>query len=328
MEIKINDTDEKITCRICGSTMKNIAGKHIQTKHNITCDEYKKMFPGAPTQSKEYIKATTKNSGKHMQKDEYKKMFSEMIKGEKNPNHKSKTTEEERRKRSPFSKDFINYEGENIEELSSNFQKDVAKLRLSTAQKEYWINKGFNEEEAKLKVSERQKTFTLEKCIQKYGEKEGKNIYTDRQNRWQISLLKNGNLKNGYSAISQELFNKIISEYKVKELKNIYFATKNNEYRIDKKEGGIWLYDFTDINRKKMIEYNGDQYHANPLIYEGKNCTHPYRKHLTAEEIWAKDAEKIKIANEHGFDVLTIWDSEYRKDKNGTLQKCLDFLNI
>ena len=327
--IEINDTDEKITCRICGSTMKNIVGKHIQTKHNITCDEYKKMFPGAPTQSKDYIKATSKNSGNHMKTDEYKKMFSEKVKGEKNPNHKSKTTEAERKSRSPFSKDFIGYENLDDKETAVNeFKKEAIKDRLSTAQKEYWIKRGYSFEESILKVSERQKTFTLEKCIEKYGQEEGKEIYTERQKKWQKSLLKNGNLKNGYSAISQELFNKIIEKYDYLNIDNILFATKNKEYSLDKNTGGIWLFDFADLEKKKLIEYNGDQYHANPLKYEGKNCTHPFRKHLTAEEIWAKDAEKIKTANENGFEVLTIWDSEYKKDKSGTLKKCLDFLYI
>jgi hypothetical protein len=328
--IEINDTDEKITCRICGSAMKNIAGKHIQTKHNITCEEYKKMFPGAPTQSKDYIKATSKNSGKHMQTDEYKKMFSEMIKGEKNPNHKSKTTEAERRSRSPFSKDFVSYENKkNKEEIVSKFHKDVAKIRLSTAQKEYWIKKGFSEEESILKVSERQKTFSIAKCIAKYGKEEGEKVFKNRQINWQNSLLLNGNLKAGYSEISQELFYSILNRYPIStDLKKIYFSTKNSEYFISLKGGSFFVYDYVDKKKMKIIEYNGDNYHANPLKYEGLDNPHPFRKHLTAEEIWKKDADKIKTANEHGFQVLTIWDSEYKKDKNGTLQKCLDFLNI
>jgi hypothetical protein len=329
--IGINDTDEKITCRICGSIMKNIAGKHIQSKHNITCDEYKKMFPGAPTQSKNYIKATTKNSGKHMKEQKYKDMFSEKIKGEKNPNHKLNTTEEERKYRSPFSKNFIGYEYlENKEKAAEEFKIEAIKDRLSTAQKEYWIKKGFTLQEAKLKVSERQKTFTLDLCIEKYGEENGKQVYTDRQNKWQKSLSKNGNLKSGYSAISQQLFYSILEKYPLDyNFENIYFATKNSEYRIDRKDNGsIWIFDYTDLNKKKIIEYNGDQYHANPSKYEGKMCSHPFRKNLTAEEIWQKDANKIADAENIGFKVLTIWDSEYKKDKNGTLQKCLDFLNI
>ena len=330
MEIKINDTDEKITCRICGSTMKNIAGKHIQTKHNITCDEYKKMFPGAPTQSKEYIKSTTKNSGKHMQTDEYKKMFSEMFKCEKNPNHKSKTTELERKNRSPFSKDFVGYENIPDKENAVNeFKKEAIKDRLSTAQKEYWIKKGFSEEESKLKVSERQKTFTLDLCIEKYGEEKGKKIYTDRQNKWQKSLIEGGNLKAGYSEISQELFYSILNKYPLNiDLKKVYFSTKNSEYFISLKGGSFNVYDFTDLNKMKIIEYNGDLYHGNPLIYEKNDRPNPFRKNITAEEMWQKDANKIAVAENIGFEVLTIWDSEYKKDKIGTLQKCLDFLNI
>ena len=38
------------------------------------------------------------------------------------------------------------------------------------------------------------------------------------------------------------------------------------------------------------------------------------------------DELKTKIAIENGFEVLTIWDSDYRKDKNKTIEKCLNFL--
>jgi hypothetical protein len=43
-------------------------------------------------------------------------MFSEKIKGDKNPNHKNNTTLEQRKLNSPFSKDFINYSGLTEEE--------------------------------------------------------------------------------------------------------------------------------------------------------------------------------------------------------------------
>ena len=35
---------------------------------------------------------------------------------------------------------------------------------------------------------------------------------------------------------------------------------------------------------------------------------------------------KQKVAEYHGYEVLVIWDSEYKSDKEGTIQKCLDFL--
>ena len=330
MEFEIKDTEEKVMCRICGVAMKNIAGKHIQVKHNISCDEYKIMFPGAPTQANEYKKATSKNSGQHMKQQKYKDMFSEMFSGEKNAAHRSKTTEEERKSRSPFSKDFVGYK--NIEDKESKikeFAKNALKDRVSTNQVQYWIDRGYSEEESTIKVSERQKTFTLDKCIEKYGEEEGRKVYNDRQNRWQISLMEGGNLKAGYSQISQELFYSILKNYPLnEELKKVYFSTKNSEYFISLKGGSFNVYDFTDLNKKKIIEYNGDLYHGNPLIYDKLDTPNPFRKYITAEEMWQKDAEKIRIANENGFEVLTIWDSEYKKDKEGILKKCLDFLNI
>ena len=71
-----------------------------------TIEDYKKEFPDAPLQCGNMIKKATKNSGKHMKEEKYRKMFSENFKGENNPNHKSKTTLEERKSRSPFSKSF------------------------------------------------------------------------------------------------------------------------------------------------------------------------------------------------------------------------------
>ena len=48
----------------------------------------------------------------------------------------------------------------------------------------------------------------------------------------------------------------------------------------------------------------------------------------SAEETWERDGIKTNIAIERGFEVLVIWDSDYRNDKNKTIEKCLDFLKI
>lgn len=111
-------------------------------------------------------------------------------------------------------------------------------------------------------------------------------------------------------------------------MKNVYFATKNKEYYISLKNTGFFIYDFVDLNNMKVIEYNGDQYHANPLIYKENDYPHPYYKENgpSALETWQRDEKKINIAKERGFDVLVIWDSEYRKNKNKTIEKCLNFL--
>jgi len=325
---KIIDDETMVTCRLCGERMKRLYGKHMD-RHNIDTKKYKEMFPGAPLMSSSDLKSSTKSSGLHMKQDKYKKMFSEMFSGDRNPNHISNSTEEERKSRSPFSKKFIKYEKmNNVEEVISKFAKNAVKDRLTTNQKEYWIEKGYSEEDAINKVSDRQKTFSLEKCIEKHGEEKGIEVYTNRQNKWQKSLLENGNIKCGYSGVSQELFYEIINNYKNKlELSNVYFATKNKEYFLSIK-GGFFIYDFVDLNNKKIIEYNGDQYHANPLIYKENDKPHPYLKENgpIAKFIWEKDSEKARVANENGFEILVIWDSEYKKNKKETIDRCLKFL--
>jgi hypothetical protein len=193
---------------------------------------------------------------------------------------------------------------------------------------EYYLHKGFSQEEAREELSKRQSTFSLQKCVKKHGEEIGYEIWLNRQERWQKKLSENGNIKGGYSKISQILFYNILKSYKDRDKINVFFYTKNNEL-ILKSDKNLYLYDFTDISKKKIIEYNGDQYHANPKIYEANDYPHPYHKNkkYAAQKIWEKDKFKLDLAIKNGYQVLTIWDSEYRKNPQQTLQKCLDFLD-
>jgi len=321
MQIEINDNENTVTCRLCGEQCKRIYGKHLKFKHgNISTKEYKTMFTNAPIMAISDLKTTTKNSGKHMKNEKYKKMFSKMFSGENNPNHKSKATEEERKSRSPFSKNFIKWESE---EERNNFISSINGYKSNNTQLKYWTDKGYSEEEANEKRKERQSTFNLDKCIEKYGKTEGVRRFTERQNKWQESLLKNGNMKLGFSKVSQVLFDEISKITNG----NYKYATNGGEFKISKVNGGIWIFDFTDIENKKIIEFNGDVYHANPIKFNENDYPHPFRKTKTSKEIWQKDDEKIKSAEENGFKVLVIWDSEFKKNKKETINKCLNFLN-
>lgn len=187
---------------------------------------------------------------------------------------------------------------------------------------EYYLKQGYSYDESKVKLSERQNTFTISKCIQKYGEVGGQKIWRDRQEKWSSSLLNNGNLKIGYSNISQVLFDNICE--KLENTINIFYGRKNNEISLSNGKRGF-LYDFTDTLNKKIIEFNGDVYHGNPLLFKEDDRPHPF-KDVTSKEIWEKDRIKIELANSHGFDVLVIWESEYKKDKENTIKRCLEFL--
>ena len=201
---------------------------------------------------------------------------------------------------------------------------------LRTNQKEYWIDKGYSEEESRKKVSERQTTFSKEICIEKYGETEGIKIWSDRQDKWNKSLNENGNMKIGYSKISQDLFESIKEYYS--NTTNIFYAIEKGEKKIKRENGSYFLYDFVDEKSKKIIEFNGDMYHANPKMYEANDYPHPFRKELTASEIWEKDKEKKVLAEKYGYVVLYIWDSDVRRVSKERYQeilnKCLEFLGL
>ena len=205
--------------------------------------------------------------------------------------------------------------------------KRSAAGKLGSANIQYWLNKGFDEKESKKMVSKRQQTFSLKTCIEKYGSEEGLVKFNERQVKWQKTLYKNGKLKSGYSEVSQELFYKLIENVEIDETNYFLFAKKGGEFILND-DNGFYRYDFTDLKNKRIIEYNGDDYHGNPNKYNANDFPNPFRKDLTAKYIWDKDKQKTLIANNKGFKVFVVWDSEYKKNKEEIINKCKKFLNI
>jgi hypothetical protein len=79
------------------------------------------------------------------------------------------------------------------------------------------------------------------------------------------------------------------------------------------------------MENKKIIEFNGDFWHANPLIFK-ENDIHPVFK-KPCKDRWKLDEEKINIANSFGYEVLIVWEKEYIDNKDFVLKKCFNFLN-
>jgi len=299
--IIIDDNNETVTSRIDGTQRKRIYGAYLK-KYGLSPTEYKIIFPDAPLYSVNDVKNTSKKSGQHMKTEKYKKIFSEKFKGEKNPNHHTKTTDLERQERSPFSikfyeKVFKGLDNKTLLNIKNNFIEKALKDRITNNTLEYYILKGYTIEESKTLLKKRQQTFSLNKCIEKYGEIEGKHKWLERQLKWENSLIKSKKLKNGYSGISQDLFDNILKDY-INE--HIFYATLNHEYILCN-YFKYYKYDFVDIKNKKIIEYNGDLYHANPKIFNENDNPHPFKKELKSKDIWDLDNRKISLAKEQGL---------------------------
>jgi G:T-mismatch repair DNA endonuclease (very short patch repair protein) len=97
------------------------------------------------------------------------------------------------------------------------------------------------------------------------------------------------------------------------------YKPHSKEFFIRKNETVVYRYDFTVLSLKKIIEFNGSYWHANPKMYPADFVVF----NMTAQEIWDRDEDKRKLAEQQGFEVLIVWDDMPYKD---ALQLCLNFL--
>ena len=88
------------------------------------------------------------------------------------------------------------FEYEESKEIISNLQTNSCrklneKNIIRNTNLEYWIKKTGSEESGKELYRNRQSTFSKKKCIEKYGDIIGENIYNERQEKWEKSLNNN-----------------------------------------------------------------------------------------------------------------------------------------
>jgi len=316
-----------------------ITGRWFNERHpDKTIEEYMEEFPDAKLVCEKTSKTLSEKLKKFMNRPEVKKMYSEKMSGDKNPNAKCNTTEEHRKSISPFSKSFKGYEGMSDNEKEKNIRKHLQCDRTdkSTNQIEYWIKKGYSEEEAKEKVSERQRTFTLEKCIEKYGLEDGYKRWKERQEKWSKKIedkYKQGLFSKAPHTINTSIVSNMEKDF-INNLMNVGVLDnsmikcyKNQQMELvnedeNKCKNRRFAYDF--VYGGKIIEFNGDFWHMNPNTYD-ENYYNKISK-IFAKDKWEIDAIKIQCAKKYGYSVLVVWESEYNKDKEGTIQKCIDFL--
>jgi len=291
----IEPDDNYVTCAICGAKKKSLSS-HLRS-HNITAKEYREKY-NRPTSS-----------------ENYRKLLSEKFSGENNPgfNHGGRL--------SPYSKNFKKYEDlteEEVENKINNLYENNMKFMSENPERnstriEYYLAKGMTEEEAQQALKDRQTTFSLEICIEKYGEEEGRKRWLKRQHLWHKNYK-----KSNFSQVSQKLFWAIVEH--LDSLDYIYFAQlspnktlddsgTNNELRL-KLDEKVVLPDFIDLKQNKIIEFDGIYWHKVRLEEGGSNT----------------DEAKDELYKRNGYTVLRIGEEEFAKEKDKVIEKCLKFL--
>lgn len=158
----------------------------------------------------------------------------------------------------------------------------------------------------------------LEYFVEKYGEEFGEKKYIE------VCVAKNP--KTSYSKISQNFFWKIFENIDgIVDRNEIYFGEHQTEFfNFCKVNRRIYFYDFCIRNLKFIIEFNGDSYHANPIKYLPSEIPKYCGNKLTALEIWERDKVKNNSIENLGFEILTIWEYDYKNFQTETINRVLE----
>lgn len=289
------------TCLGCGKTTKFISTFVGFKTYCFEC--------GKKSQSKDFL---IKVYGKEIGIEKWniineKRKYSNSLEGLKN-NHGEEWVEE---KLKEFAKG-----PEILKELRKDEEYNEWFLGRQSTNVGYYIKQGMTEDEAKEALKLRQTTFNLEKCIERYGEEEGKKVWKERQDKWQetlnskppeeierINKLKaQAGCVNAISDIERKFLDLLEQFYDiiVERQTLMFFETINSHRSFDGRYKNI------------LIEFQGSYWHCDPRMYEA-NYFHP-QKERTAEEIWDYDSCKQKLANENGYKVFIVWEKDCKED--------------
>lgn len=302
----LDDKEEGIhyvKCAICGYISRSLQGHLIYT-HGIKPKEYEKQY-----------------NAKFMCEEEAK-IRSDKFKGKNNPayNHGGKL--------SPWS---YKNQSKIKEEIDACKEKTINAVKESTnlnTKLEYWIEQTNGDiDRAKELLRQRQQTFSLEKCTEKYGDEEGYKVWKERQEKWQNTLKSKSDEEIAEINKKKIYKNGMISKSEQDLFSNLFESFSELEQQVFIKHNSLQYYAYDIVLDNKIIEYNGDYWHANPIKYsKDDSIKYPNNKIKTAKEIWEHDEEKLNFAKSLGYDVLVIWESEYKNNKEETLEKCKMFL--
>jgi hypothetical protein len=191
------------------------------------------------------------------------------------------------------------YKNWNANELNLITQKRNATYYFKTSRERGEINK--------------RRGRTTEQLIQKFGEEKANSILRER------GKGRRNNFFRRYSKISESFFNEL------QQISNLQlFYGKDEKWIRYNKNKGFYV---DCLFNKKIIEFNGDFYHANPLIYNKDSIIKiSANKILKAEQIWNKDLFKKKKLEELGYIFFIIWEKDIKENRNAVLEKCVNFL--
>lgn len=293
-----------LECRICGFTSKLSLISHITRKHKITMNEYRRQYPN------DIIQRAPPSTGKKL---------SVILK------EKFETDEE--------------------------YRNTILQKRSFASEIKHWTRKGYSEEEAKEKVSEFQRNLSLRQNNErtrklKSKRASGKNNPMSLESiakRNNVSLEEASTLTPAYgrSGDLHPMWGKTHTEevkMKIAEKAGKHFSQRSKgedevykyltEKNINvKRNTRVLTYncDFVFEDIPLIIEYFGDYWHCNPVKF-GKDYYHKRLK-IKASDKWAHDNTKLEKLRQSGYNVIVIWEYDWKLNKELIIEEILSVTN-
>ena len=94
-------------------------------------------------------------------------------------------------------------------------------------------------------------------------------------------------------------------------------------------DGIPYIYDFLFPEKNLIVEYQGDYWHANPRKYSpGTMLKIQNVGDVLVDSIWVRDAVKREAALQRGFEVVYIWEMDYKMAGSETIRRVLNAFGV
>lgn len=257
--------------------------------------------------------------------------------------------------RSIFSKEERIEQGRRHSEWFANEENYAryAKHRSYPSELKHWLDKGFTDDEAQQKVVEFQRKASSCATVKTREAQSAASSGTNNPmslhsiaDRHSVSLDEAKMLTPGYGRVGKKhpMFGKKHTfDALVKIAMNTPQTFRNrskgeielgtaimqhyDESLHAKLNLGIKRYNcdivFDDI--KVIVEYFGDAWHMNPALHGP--CAQQFRTKQTAAQKWVQDTKKINALKQLGYDVIIVWESDWKNNPKRELQKIYDIID-
>lgn len=86
-----------------------------------------------------------------------------------------------------------------------------------------------------------------------------------------------------------------------------------------------WCCDYVNKNRKVIVEFFGDFWHHNPNKYAPDYVNKITKR--SSQQVWDHDARKISELREQGYEVIAIWETDWRNDSDACMKRIKNAFN-